>query len=294
MTLSGERVETAAPTWFREAVTEQPSTSVANVDGVPIHYRRWGSGDGRPVVLVHGGAAHASWWDHIAPLLARHRSVVALDLSGHGDSGRRERYDLELWAAETLAVAEHAGLTRRPVVIGHSLGGFVALRAAMLNGGRLGGVAAIDSPIRDITSQERAARKQRTFRPLRVYLTREEILGRFRPVPADGAPLSYVCDHIAERSIVAVDGGWSWKFDPRIFGRVPLDPASLRATECRIALVRAEHGMLSLPMTSTIVEQLGPRVPVIELAASGHHVMLDQPLALASVLNTLLEAWDQA
>ena len=55
-------------------------------------------------MLVHGGAAHSGWWDHVAPLLTWHR-VVALDLTGHGDSDRREVYDMRLWAREVVAVA---------------------------------------------------------------------------------------------------------------------------------------------------------------------------------------------
>ena len=67
---------------------------------------------GRGIVLVHGGAAHSRWWDHIGPLLAADRRVVAIDLSGHGDSGRRESYSFDAWAGEMLAVAADAGHRR--------------------------------------------------------------------------------------------------------------------------------------------------------------------------------------
>ena len=50
-------------------------------------------------MLVHGGAAHSRWWDHIGPLLADGRLVVAIDLSGHGDSARRESYSLDQMGA---------------------------------------------------------------------------------------------------------------------------------------------------------------------------------------------------
>ena len=55
--------------------------------GCRIRTLRWGARDRPGVVLVHGGAAHAHWWVSIAPHLARDYAVVALDLSGHGDSG---------------------------------------------------------------------------------------------------------------------------------------------------------------------------------------------------------------
>ena len=80
-----------APQWFLDALATPPEHAETEVDGVPIHYRRWGSTARPGLVLVHGGAAHSGWWDHIAPLLAGEYCVVALDLSGHGDSGRRDQ-----------------------------------------------------------------------------------------------------------------------------------------------------------------------------------------------------------
>ena len=51
--------------------------------------------------------AEAHWWDHIAPLLPG-RQVVAIDLSGHGESGNRENYNARQWAREIVAVAADA------------------------------------------------------------------------------------------------------------------------------------------------------------------------------------------
>ena len=132
-------------------------------------------------MLVHGGAAHARWWDHIAPLLAHDRRVVALDLSGHGDSGRRERYSLDGWAHEVLAVARAAGITDPPIIVGHSMGGFVALRAAGLFGADLEGIVVIDSPVQDITPEEQAAREARAFGPAARL---PDAGGGDRPVPS--------------------------------------------------------------------------------------------------------------
>ena len=93
------------PAWFSAALAASADVAVVTVDGAPISYRAWGGNEPSGLVLVHGGAAHARWWDHIGPLLAQGRRVVAVDLSGHGDSGRRERYSLDGWAREVMAVA---------------------------------------------------------------------------------------------------------------------------------------------------------------------------------------------
>jgi pimeloyl-ACP methyl ester carboxylesterase len=78
------------PQWFTEAVSTPFEVRTLTVTGCPINYLAWGSPDKPPLVLVHGGAAHAMWWSFLAPQLAQHYYVIAPDLSGHGDSGRRE------------------------------------------------------------------------------------------------------------------------------------------------------------------------------------------------------------
>jgi len=191
-----------------------------------------------------------------------------------------------------LAVAEDAGIATPPTVVGHSLGGLVTLRAAALFGSRIEGAIVIDSPIREMSPEERAAMKHRAFGGLRVYPSKEAIIARFRPVP-DQPVLSYIADHVAATSIREVEGGWTWKWDPAIFGR-QVPPALLVRLDCRMALFRAEHGMVSTEMSDVIYDRLGRVAPVIEIPAAGHHVMLDQPIALVAAIRTLLSDWDHS
>lgn len=281
------------PPWFTEALAAPVQTGSVTVDDTPIAYRAWGELGTTGIVLVHGGGAHSRWWDHIAPLLADGRRVAALDLSGHGDSGRRDEYTLDQWAHEVLAVATDAGIAAPPVVIGHSMGGFIALRAAGVYGSALAGIVVIDSPVHDITPEDRAARDARAFGPLRVYPTREAAIARFRPIP-DQPALPYIRAHVAATSIHEVSGGWSWKFDPGIFGRPQFTPALLHQLDCRVALFHAEHGIVPPHTTELMYDRLGRRAPVIEIPAAGHHVMLDHPIALVTGIRTLLSDWDHS
>ena len=60
----------SAPEWFVAALAAPREEDEVEVEGTPIHSVRWGT-SGRPgIVLVHGGAAHAHWWDHVVPMLA--------------------------------------------------------------------------------------------------------------------------------------------------------------------------------------------------------------------------------
>lgn len=282
-----------APHWFQTALSTTVECSEVTVAGAPISYRAWGKRGVSGLLLVHGGAAHARWWGHIAPLLATGRRVVAIDLSGHGDSGRRPSYSLDMWADELMAVATDSGIVGPPIIIGHSMGGFVTLRAASRFGDEIAGAITIDSPIRAITPEEEAAAQHNAFGPLRVYPDRGEILKRFRPIP-DQEMLPYISTYIAETSIREVVGGWSWKFDPQIFGRGSLPPAMLTRLGCRVALFRAEHGLVSADMGEMMYDRLGRVAPVIEIPDAGHAIMLDQPLALVTGIRTLLADWEHS
>jgi pimeloyl-ACP methyl ester carboxylesterase len=292
--VSGVTPELAeSPAWFSAALAAPVTTGTVTVDGAAIAYRAWGEESASAIVLVHGGAAHARWWDHIGPLLTYDRRVVALDLSGHGDSARRGHYSLDGWAHEVLAVARAVGSTNPPIIVGHSMGGFVALRAAGLFGADLEGIVVIDSPVQDVTPEEQAAREARAFGPLRVYPTREAAIARFHPMP-DQPTLPYILEHVASTSVRAVDGGWSWKFDPAVFGRNRGAPALLHHLDCRVALFVAEHGIVPPKTTELMYDKLGQLAPVIQIPAAGHHVMLDQPIAVVTGIRTLLSDWDHS
>jgi pimeloyl-ACP methyl ester carboxylesterase len=296
------------PAWFSDALGAAVLQGTTSVDGASIAYRMWGDPAGRSIVLVHGGAAHSRWWDHIAPLLTsgsassggddppvppRSWKVVAVDLSGHGDSDRRDRYSLDTWAREVLAVVAEAGTAAASVVIGHSMGGLVTLRLATLAGSQIAGAVAIDSPVRDMAPEDRAARQHRAFGPLRVYPTPEAAVARFRPIP-DQPTLTYIADHVAATSIRPAEGGWTWKFDPRVFARDHLTPELLTRLDCRVALFRAEHGLVTPQQGEVLYDRLGRVAPVIEIPVAGHHIMLDQPVALVAALRTLLADWDHS
>jgi pimeloyl-ACP methyl ester carboxylesterase len=284
-----------APAWFVDAIASTPEHHRVEVDGCPIAYRRWGAPALPGLVLVHGGAAHAGWWDHVAPLLAGEYCVVALDLSGHGDSGRRDEYHLATWAREVIAVSEHSCMPVPPIVVAHSMGGWVAFTAAAEHADELAGLIVLDSMVHRSDPEEEAARVGAAFGPLRVYPTVDDALAHFRTVPDQPTSLPYVIDHVARSSLREVDGGCSWKFDPRIFERRSVPPGDLlRRIRCRVALLRSEHGLVSRDIGEYMYEQLGRVAPVFEVPLAWHHVMLDQPIALVTGVRALLADWEHS
>ena len=285
-----------APEWFREALALRFEDHSVEVEGCPIHYLKWGT-PGRPgLVLVHGGAAHAHWWSFIAPQLTHDYQVVALDLSGHGDSGRRDGYPRDLWADEIMAVAEDARLVGAPILVGHSMGGFVCIAAAARYGDRLAGTVILDSPVRRPDPEAEEGAHGRAFRNPKVYPDLKTALQHYRLVPGPTCAEPYILDHIARYSLREVDDGWTWKFDPLVFRRFAPRAIHeiLREVGCRVALFRAEFGLVTPDIGDYMYELLDRNAPVVEIPRSYHHILLDQPLALIAGLRAILADWEHS
>ncbi|MEJ1969366.1 MAG: alpha/beta hydrolase [Rhizomicrobium sp.] len=293
-----------APKWFEDAVAILPERNFVTVDGAKIHYSRWGDRSRPGLLLVHGNAAHAHWWDFIAPFLARDYHVAAMDLSGMGDSDwRPEGYAMETFAREQIAVCEDAGMFRLdepPVIVAHSFGGFVTMLTGGLYGDRLAGVVIVDSPVNP--PDRPGGPPNRPIKPHNVYPSLAAALARFRLMPPQTAENLYAVDWVGRHSVKAVqqaDGapGFTWKFDPAIWQRFSIGDmaARLRATRCRIAVFRGEHSVLLPPSIGEYMfNLLGRAAPVVEIPQAQHHIMLDQPLALVAALRALLADWEHS
>jgi len=287
------------PAWFTRALTVPYTDEHVEVDGRSIHYLAWGEPGRRGLVFVHGGGAHAHWWTPVAATFAKEFRVLAIDLSGHGDSEHREVYDLSQWTDEVVAVAGAGQLRGLPVIIGHSMGGFVTIAAAARHGELINGVIICDSPVTAQDPEISAYHLREAFGRPRTYVDFEDAIAHFRTVPAQDNYLDYVLNYVARHSLKAVDGGWQWKFDRRIFeqfgaGIRSIAEPYLNEVECRLALLRSECGLVTPDIGASMYEKLGRVTPVIEIPEAGHHAMLDQPLILLTALRTLLADWDHS
>ncbi len=113
-------------------------------DNVHIEYHVYGSGE-PAIVLVHGWAADANYWQAQVPVLAAHYTVVALNLAGHGASGsNRSDWSIANYAGDVVAVA-HEIPNQQLILVGHSMGAAVALAAAPLLGTRVIGVVTVEA-----------------------------------------------------------------------------------------------------------------------------------------------------
>jgi pimeloyl-ACP methyl ester carboxylesterase len=101
----------------------------AEVNGINLYYEVHGTG--RPLILLHGGLGSGEMFGPILPALTERHQVIAVDLQGHGRTADIDRpLDPDLMADDIAALIDHLELDR-PDLVGYSLGGGVALRAAL-------------------------------------------------------------------------------------------------------------------------------------------------------------------
>jgi pimeloyl-ACP methyl ester carboxylesterase len=107
-------------------------TTVPSRDGVKVGF--WSSGEGPPLVLVHGLASNHTTWDQLVPYLTPHFTCHAVDRRGRGASGDAGDYDISLEFADVAAVVDAvAEASGGPAhLLGHSLGGLCAAGAVEL------------------------------------------------------------------------------------------------------------------------------------------------------------------
>jgi pimeloyl-ACP methyl ester carboxylesterase len=291
-----------APEWFQRAIDQPAQSRLVDVEGCSIHYLTWfedvdgPQDDDRPGLLfVHGGGAHANWWRFIAPFFTKAYRVVAIDLSGMGDSGARDTYLPETWAREIGAVLEDSRLGPRPVVVGHSFGGLIAMKYGAEHGAALSGTVIVDSPVQDPndTPLPKPVAPARTGPKL--YPDMATALARFRLMPEQPCENSYITDFIARTSIKQMSDGWTWKFDFKVMGSRRFGEPygeELKALKCRAALIHGEKSAIVSGRTVAYMSSvMGPTAPVVEIPEAYHHVMLDQPLAFVAALRAILDGW---
>jgi pimeloyl-ACP methyl ester carboxylesterase len=299
-------VKPPAPDWFERAIAAPSEEGEVDCASARIRYSAWGARGKRGLVFVHGGRAHRNWWRPFAPFFSENYRVVAFDLSGMGDSDWRPTYSLDQTVDELFAVIDASGAAEhgRPIVVGHSFGGWVTLAAVERRGERLLGAVVIDSPIGKPDPDEgyTILKKQDPENPVRankVYGSIEEPVARFRFLPNQPSAEHYLVDFIARNGLQpapnpAGGAGWTWKFDPA-HGRnfeIHYDRDLFLAARCPLAFIYGEESAFATgDGFEHLKAQTKGRSPFVVMPAVHHHLMMEQPIGFVSTLRTLLQTW---
>lgn len=271
----------------------QRNIELANTD---LNILEWGDQTKPGLLFIHGGAAHAKWWSFIAPFFLPDYYCVAIDLSGHGDSAGRSEYTSQLWADEVFQLAMSSScFNTPPVIIGHSMGGLIGIRAAAALGNDLPGLIIIDSAVRsDDSTPGRRRKRHNLLGKKRTYKSRYQILSRFRLVPAQDCRNTNILNYIAAESILSTKDGWTWKYDPSAFR--DLQPSQLfnmlKAIDCQTLIIRGKGSrILDKESAEVMRSELKYTSDVVVIENAFHHIMLDQPEILIEEIKTALRQW---
>ena len=279
---------------YARPATPNPSAYTdhdVSIGALKLHYLDYGTRGKPPMLCIHGGAAHAHWFDFVAPGFTPDYHVRSLDLRGHGDSEAVDppQYTYADYAADIDKTVRALDL-RDFVLMGHSMGGTVSLLYAATYPGRVKKLIVVDSTV--YLSAERIGRlRDIGSRPGSDYASREEMVSKYKLRPGNPQATPEVVRYIAERSVKEVNGGWRYKFDREVYATREIFDGTPLWSDIRIPALLVK-GAMSERITPEVVTETKARCPhvvVMEVAHADHHVTLDNPQGFIEAVKPWLD-----
>jgi pimeloyl-ACP methyl ester carboxylesterase len=275
------------PTRFACEIARQRTLPIG---GLALHALEWGEPGHPALCFLHGGSAHAHWFDAVVRAFVDRYHVLSLDQRGHGASqwASDPAYATEDFARDLLGVMDALGWARMTVV-GHSMGGHNAMAFAAWHPERVERLVVVDSRPAIPAERLQTMHRRGDRGPMR-HETLESALRSFRLLPRETIADPRLLQHLAREGIAEREGRFLYRFDPACNGRRrPTDGwALLERITAPTLLVRGEHSpVLPRDMAADMLARL-PRARLVEIPGTYHHLVLDAPVAFAKALDEFL------
>ena len=271
---------------------ERAHARKVRINGLDLHLLEAGPPEAPPICFLHGGAAHAHWFDRVMPAFTDRFHVISLDQRGHGASAwaTPPAYATQDFAADLVALMDHFGWPRMALV-GHSMGGHNSMGFAAWHPERVSALVVVDS--RPLLPPDRIDRmRERGQRPPRLHASEDDAVRSFRLLPKETTAEPALLQHLARAGLIRTDGGYRYRFDPACYAnRAPVDCWPLLPRITAPALI--VRGELSPILPADMAARLGAsirRAEVAEIKGAYHHLTLDAPDTFAGVLDRFLGA----
>jgi pimeloyl-ACP methyl ester carboxylesterase len=269
---------------------ERARSCAATINGLRLHFLESGTSGAPALCFLHGGAAHAHWFDAVTPAFSDRFHVVALDQRGHGESqwAVPPAYGTEDFAADLLGVMNALGWSRM-TVIGHSMGGHNAMAFAAWHPERVARLVIVDSrPV--IPAERLKVMHARGRRAPRLHASAAAAAATFRLLPRETHAEPALLAHMGRAAVAQRNGGWGWRFDPATHGdRQPVDAWPLLPRITAPTLIA--RGGLSPVLTEEMAERLRASIPhasLVTIPNAYHHLTLDAPADFTTALDRFL------
>jgi pimeloyl-ACP methyl ester carboxylesterase len=274
----------------------EPEHRFYESQGLRLHYADWGNETAPPLILIHGGLDHCRNWDAIARELQPHFHILAPDLRGHGDSewAKGSSYSLTDNVYDLSRLVRCAEL-RDAAIVGHSMGGMVALAYAGTYPDRVSRLVVLDGAF--LSGSQRAPIHEQVSRWIdQLDRIAEYKPSAFRTVEEAAQRLSMrnqrltpaLALHLARHGVrQGADGRYRWKFDHYQRARAPyrLSPDDYIGLWSRITcptlLMWGDESFLSDPEAAGLLAHF-KHADLVKLSGAGHwlhHDRLDEVLA---------------
>jgi pimeloyl-ACP methyl ester carboxylesterase len=240
----------------------EPESRYYESQRLKLHYAVWGDEADPPLLLIHGGRDHARNWDAVAAALVDRYWIVAPDLRGHGDSDWSVggQYSMPEFVLDVAALADL--IDRDPLtIIGHSMGGAIALQYAGVYPDRVLKVVSVEGlGPRHVEHSFAHRRMQRWIADMRELERRRP--RRYESIDAAVVRMREENPHLTPEmarhlTIHGVrendDGTYSWKFDNYVRAHSPYEFNVGDAREiwnqirCPVLLIRGEESWAGDP-----------------------------------------------
>jgi pimeloyl-ACP methyl ester carboxylesterase len=260
---------------------ESPS-SVLSADGVPIHYEVFGSGE-TALVFVHGWSCDRTYWDAQVPYFSERYRVVTVDLAGHGESGlEREVWSMKAFGQDVAAVVEKHGL-EQVVLVGHSMGGLVAVEAARLLSDRVTVVVGADT-FGDVSGRISEEQIEAFIQPFLADFseaTRGLVRNQFFVPTSDSALIERIAEDMASAppgvGVGAFAGYFNW------YNTESAD--ALRELRVPVRLINSDYS----PTNVDAGREYADDFDAVLMTGVGHFVMMEDPETFNRLLGEIVE-----
>jgi pimeloyl-ACP methyl ester carboxylesterase len=269
----------AAP---RPANDGTPRILAEDPNGVHIQYRLYGDGKAL-VVLIHGWSCDSNYWAAQLPAMRGKYTVATVDLAGHGGSGaNRDDWSMAAFGEDVARVVNALPEYRQVVLVGHSMGGPVAVEAARRLKGRVVGIIGVDT-LRDLDqpkpSPAQAAAQLAPFEKDFIGTTREFLLNAFFTPQSDPALVRRIVDDMTLAppaiAIGALRGLNAWE------GKPVLEDAGVPL----VLMNAAKPPTNSKGMASHV-----PQFKLVAFDGLGHFLMMEDPARFNPLLIREIDA----
>ena len=247
-------------------------------------------GEGPPLAILHGLFGAGRNWAAIAQRLAAHHRVIALDLRNHGASPWVDSMDYAEMADDVHATLYASGC-RRFALLGHSMGGKVAMVEALVHGAAVERLVIVD--IAPVAYQPRHLGYARAMRALdlRGLKRRSEADARLAPEVADAAERAFLI-----QNLVFADGRASWRLNlaaieremPLLVGFPATAPGAVY--DGRALFIAGERSDYLRPEHEPEIRRLFPNARIARVADAGHWLHAEQPNAFLEIVEPFLAA----